>query len=208
MDIRTVNTLSLCSGYGGLELGINLATQGRNKTVAYVEWEAYAQATLVARMEESTLDKAPIWDDLTTFDGKPWRGKVDIITSGFPCQPWSVAGRQKGTEDDRWIWEDIFRIICEVRPRNIFLENVSGVLVREGIGRILGDLSTIGFNAEWTTFKASDTGATHQRKRVFILAYEQGTRPSMADANWIGRRRRFEIDEERSIETKAEGSQR
>ena len=173
MDIRTVNTLSLCSGYGGLELGINLATQGRNKTVAYVEWEAYAQATLVARMEESTLDKAPIWDDLTTFDGKPCRGKVDIITSGFPCQPWSVAGRQKGTEDDRWIWEDIFRIVCEVRPSYVFLENVSG-LVNGGLEHVLGSLAQVGFNAEWCSIKASDVGAAHQRERVFILAYTDG----------------------------------
>ncbi len=173
MDIRTINTLSLCSGYGGLELGVNLATQGRNKTVAYVEWEAYAQATLVARMEESTLDKAPIWDDLTTFDGKPWRGKVDLITSGFPCQPWSVAGRQKGTKDDRWIWEDIFRIICEVRPSYVFLENVSG-LINGGLEHVLGSLAQVGFDAEWCSVKASDVGAAHQRERVFILAYTDG----------------------------------
>lgn len=173
MDIRTINTLSLCSGYGGLELGVNLATQGRNKTVAYVEWEAYAQATLVARMEESTLDKAPIWDDLTTFDGKPWRGKVDLITSGFPCQPWSVAGRQKGTKDDRWIWEDIFRIICEVRPSYVFLENVSG-LINGGLEHVLGSLAQVGFDAEWCSIKASDVGAAHQRERVFILAYTDG----------------------------------
>ena len=173
MDIRTINTLSLCSGYGGLELGVNLATQGRNKTVAYVEWEAYAQATLVARMEESTLDKAPIWDDLTTFDGKPWRGKVDLITAGFPCQPWSVAGRQKGIEDDRWIWEDIFRIVCEVQPSYVFLENVTG-LINGGLEHVLGSLAEVGFDAEWCSVKASDVGASHQRERVFILAFTDG----------------------------------
>jgi DNA (cytosine-5)-methyltransferase 1 len=173
VDIRTINTLSLCSGYGGLELGVNLATQGRNKTVAYVEWEAYAQATLVARMEESTLDKAPIWDDLTTFDGKPWRGKVDLITAGFPCQPWSVAGRQKGIEDDRWIWEDIFRIVCEVQPSYVFLENVTG-LINGGLEHVLGSLAEVGFDAEWCSVKASDVGASHQRERVFILAFTDG----------------------------------
>ena len=193
MDIRTVNTLSLCSGYGGLELGINLATQGRNKTVAYVEWEAYAQATLVARMEESTLDKAPIWDDLTTFDGKPWRGKVDIITSGFPCQPWSVAGRQKGTEDDRWIWEDIFRIVCEVRPSYVFLENVSG-LVNGGLEHVLGSLAQVGFDAEWCSIKASDVGAAHQRERVFILAYTDGF-------GWDGRNNGDERRSKRTAQT-------
>ena len=193
MDIRTVNTLSLCSGYGGLELGINLATQGRNKTVAYVEWEAYAQATLVARMEESTLDKAPIWDDLTTFDGKPWRGKVDIITSGFPCQPWSVAGRQKGTEDDRWIWEDIFRIVCEVRPSYVFLENVSG-LVNGGLEHVLGSLAQVGFDAEWCSIKASDVGAAHQRERVFILAYTDGL-------GWDGRNNGDERRSKRTAQT-------
>jgi DNA (cytosine-5)-methyltransferase 1 len=193
VDIRTINTLSLCSGYGGLELGIDLATQGRNKTVAYVEWEAYAQATLVARMEESTLDKAPIWDDLTTFDGKPWRGKVDLITAGFPCQPWSVAGRQKGIEDDRWIWEDIFRIVCEVQPSYVFLENVTG-LINGGLEHVLGSLAQVGFDAEWCSVKASDVGAAHQRERVFILAYTDGF-------GWDGRNNGDERRSKRTAQT-------
>ena len=200
--------LSLYSGGGGLDIGVAVGLGRPSKTVCYIERDFAAISVLENSMREGLLDEAPVFTDSNTFDGRPFHKKVDWIIGGFPCQPFSVAGHMRTDQDERWLWEDIWRIICEVRPRNIFLENVSGVLVREGIGRILGDLSTIGFNAEWTTFKASDTGATHQRKRVFILAYEQGTRPSLADTNWVGRRRRFEINEERSIETKVEGSQR
>ena len=91
------------------------------RCVAYVEREAYAAGVLMARMEDASLDQAPIWDDLTTFDGAAWRGCVDIVTAGFPCQPWSVAGSQKGTGDERWIWPDIAAIVRDVEPEIVFL---------------------------------------------------------------------------------------
>lgn len=170
---RTINCLSLCSGIGGLELGLSLVVPGF-RVVCHVEREASVAALLVARMEDKSMDDAPIWDDLTTFDGAAWRGTVDIVTAGFPCQPWSVAGQRKGTDDERWIWSDIIRIICEVRPGLVFLENVPGILVHAGLGSVLGDLAEAGFNAEWGCFTAAEVGASHRRERVFILGDTEG----------------------------------
>ena len=116
-----MNGLALCAGVGGLELGLTLAIPGY-RTVGYVEREAFSASTLVGRMEEEALGPAPVWDDLSTFDGRPWRGKVDIVTAGFPCQPFSAAGKGLGTEDERWLWPDIERVIREVQPRWVFLE--------------------------------------------------------------------------------------
>jgi DNA (cytosine-5)-methyltransferase 1 len=169
---RTLNGLALCAGVGGLELGLKLALGEQYRTVCYVEREAYAAATLVARMGKAALDQAPIWDDLTAFDGKPWHDRVDCISAGFPCQPFSVAGSKRGTEDERWLWPDIARIIGEVGPGLVFLENVSGILSHSGgFGQVLGDVATLGFNAEWGMFSAASVGAPHRRERVFILAY-------------------------------------
>ena len=90
--------LSLCSGAGGIDLGLTLALPGY-RAVGHVERETYAAATLVARMEDAALDHAPLWDDIATFDGKPWRGAVDIVSAGYPCQPFSVAGKRRGADD-------------------------------------------------------------------------------------------------------------
>lgn len=168
--LHSPTILALCAGAGGLELGLKLALPG-SRCVCYVEREAYAATTLVARMEDSSLDSAPIWDDLTTFDGRPWRGHVDLVTAGFPCQPWSTAGKGLGTADDRWLWPDIARIIGEVGPEYVFLENVSGLLAGGGAGEVLGSLADLGFDAEWCTLSARDLGAPHLRRRIFILAY-------------------------------------
>lgn len=139
------------------------------RTVCMVEREASAVAALVARMQDGWLDDAPIWTDLATFDGKPWRGVVDCITAGFPCQPWSVAGQRRGTLDDRWIWPHIARIIGEVQPRWVFLENVPGLL-RYGLSSVLADLAAQRFDAEWLVVSAAEVGAPHKRERVFIMA--------------------------------------
>lgn len=168
-----LNGLALCAGVGGIELGLKLAIGEDYRTICYVEREAYAAAALVARMEDAALDSAPIWDDLTTFDGGHWRGIVDIITAGFPCQPFSYAGKREGVNDDRWLWPDIERIIQQVRPGYIFLENVPG-LFTSGFGHVLGSLASLGFNAEWDVFSACRVGAPHTRDRVFILAYAKG----------------------------------
>lgn len=167
-----LRSIELCAGYGGFTLG--LRDHGIS-TVAYVERDSYAAATLVARMEEARLDQAPIWDDLCTFDGAAWRGRVDIITAGFPCQPFSTAGKQQGVDDERWIWPWIARIIADVRPRYVFLENVPG-LIRAGLAHVLTDFAALGFDAEWGVLSAAAVGAPHRRQRVWILADAESPR--------------------------------
>jgi len=164
MELRT---LSLCSGIGALDLGIKLAVP-QARTVCYVERESFCQATLVVRMEEAALDSAPIWDDLKTFDGKPWRGRVDCITGGYPCQPFSVAGSRRGAEDPRHLWPDIKRITEEVVPEIVFFENVSGHLSL-GFEEVILDLEGLGYRIAAGLFTAAEVGAPHERKRLFIL---------------------------------------
>jgi DNA (cytosine-5)-methyltransferase 1 len=121
------NVLSLCSGVGALDLGYRLAVP-TSRTVCYVEIEAYCCAVLVSRMSDKALDDAPIWTNLKTFDGRPWRGIVDCITGGYPCQPFSNAGLRRGTDDPRHLWPYIADIIRIIQPRECFFENVSGHL--------------------------------------------------------------------------------
>lgn len=170
MAAHTVNGLALCAGVGTIELGIRLALGTAYRTVGYVERDTFAAAILVARMAEQTMDRAPIWDDVATFDGLPWRGKVDLITAGFPCQPFSQAGRKAGTNDDRWLWPDVRRVIADVEPALVFLENVPPV-VKKGLPRILSDLAQLGFDAEWECLGADDCGAPQIRRRFWLLAY-------------------------------------
>ena len=166
-----LSCLALCAGIGGLELGLRPWV----RTVGYVERDAYAAACLVARMEEQALDPAPVWDDLATFDGRPWRGCVDLISAGFPCQPVSCAGKRQGQADERWLWDDVARIVRDVRPALVFLENTPGLLSL-GFGRVLGDLAHLGFDADWGVFSVAGSGAPHLRKRVFrkVYYYKQG----------------------------------
>ncbi len=123
-------------------------------------------------MEEGYLEMAPIWDDLESFDGHPWRGVVDLLSAGFPCQPVSLAGKRRAQEDERWLWPHVARVVCEVRPRIVALENVPGLLVR-GFGDVLGELAALGFDAEWLCLRASEFGAPHIRRRVFVLAWRE-----------------------------------
>lgn len=167
--------LSLCSGYGGLELAVH-SVYRHSRVVGYVEWEAYSAALLLARMEEATLEPAPIWcGDLAELPAAPFLG-VDLITAGFSCQPWSSAGKGLGTEDERWIWPDIARLADRVGCGALFLENVPPLITRRGLDLVLGDLAARGFDAEWTLLPASSIGATHERERLFILAYARGAR--------------------------------
>jgi len=169
--VDTPTYISLYTGGGGLDLGFKLAVPGA-RCVCYVERDAAACALLVDHMQAGQLDDAPLWSDSRTFDGKPWRGKVDWIIGGFPCQPWSIVGEQKGTEDERWLWPDIRRLVREIRPGGVFLENVSGLL-RGGIEHVLGGLASLGYDAEWTSVRASQVGAIQRRSRVFILAHSR-----------------------------------
>ena len=169
---RGPRLLSICTGIGGLDLGVGLALPGA-RTVCMVEGEAACVEVLASRMEDGRLHPAPIWTNARTFDGRPWRDRVHGIVAGYPCQPFSVAGKRKGADDPRHLWPEILRIAGEVGPEFLFLENVAGH-IRLGLDRVLGDLAEVGFDAEWTTVRASDVGAPHRRERVFILAYAQG----------------------------------
>ena len=122
----TLTEISLFSGYGGFSLGLRLAGV-ETQTVCYVEKEPYCQQIIQTRIKDGYLDDAPIWDDITTFDGRPWRGHVDLVTGGFPCPPWSVAGQRRGEADERNLWPDTLRVIREVGPRYVLLENVQGL---------------------------------------------------------------------------------
>jgi DNA (cytosine-5)-methyltransferase 1 len=164
--------LSLCSGAGGLDLGLVLAIPGY-RAVGYVERDAFAAATLVARMEDTSLDCAPVWDDVATFDGRPWRGAVDIVTAGYPCQPFSVAGRRRGADDPRHLWPHVARIIAEVEPPFVFLENVAHHL-RLGFPEVASGLVGIGYRLAAGLFTAAEVGAPHKRERLFILAIREG----------------------------------
>lgn len=161
--------LSLCAGYAGLDLGITIA-EPRYRTVCYVEREAHAAATLVARMEDAALDRAPVWDDLRSFDGRPWRGRVHILSAGYPCQPFTYSGRRKGTDDPRHLWPEVERIIGEIEPPIVFLENVEGH-VTLGLAQVAGRLDQMGYTAKAGLFTAREVGASHTRRRLFILAY-------------------------------------
>ena len=205
--------LALFAGAGGLELGLKLALGDRYKCVAYVERSAEAASVLATQMErpEAGLDKGVIWDDVTTFTGdvvSPFVDNIDIMSAGFPCQPWSVAGRKLGVEDERWLWPHIFRLVREIRPRSIFLENVTGLL-HGGIEHVLGDLASVGFDAEWVSVRASDVGAPHRRERVFILAHaDNAGSPSPGNgANRIGSKEDEGRAEQPQLESTGSGEQ-
>ena len=166
-----INVLSLFSGIGGIELG--LESLGVFKTVGYVENDPYAQAVLIKQMEEGNLSSGFIWDDIKTFDGKPFRGIVQLVAGGFPCQDISSAGKGKGIKKGTrsGLWFEFKRVVGEVRPKYIFLENVSA-LIKRGLDIVLAGLSEIGYDAVWFPLQASDVGAPHRRERIFIVGWD------------------------------------
>ena len=171
---KTVTHLGLCAGYGGIELGLKRIFYAL-RTVAFCEIEGFAIANLVAKMEAGLLDAAPIWSDLKTFPWPEFSGKVDILTGGYPCQPFSAAGKRLGRSDPRHLWPYISTGIRTIRPTLVFVENVDGH-VSLGLREVIEELAEIGYKTTWGVFSASEVGAPHQRKRVFILAYRNNTR--------------------------------
>ena len=180
MDNTQTTHVSLCSGYGGIDLGLRRILPNL-RTIAYVEIEAFACANLVEKMEQGSLDAAPIWTDLKTFDAKPFFNKVDILSGGFPCQPFSHAGQRKGTDDPRHLFPFIERIITNCKPNIIFLENVEGIISAKYGGEegtsvlkyVLGRLEALGYRAEAGIFSAEEVAAPHRRKRVFIAGIRE-----------------------------------
>jgi DNA (cytosine-5)-methyltransferase 1 len=170
----SVTHLGLCAGYAGIELGLKRAIPNL-RTIALCEVEAFAVANLVAKMESGQLEPAPIWPNLKTFPWQSFRGCVDILTGGYPCQPFSAAGKRLGTEDPRHLWPYIARGIRILEPRICFFENVEGH-ISLGLSDVIEDLAGMGYRTTWGIFSASEVGAPHQRKRVFILAVASGFR--------------------------------
>jgi len=169
-----LNELALFAGAGGGILGGHLLGW---RTVCAVEWEPYPASVLCARQNDGLLPPFPIWDDVQTFDGRPWRGIVDVVSGGFPCQDISAAGKGVGIEGERsGMWREMARIIHEVRPRFVYVEN-SPMLTSRGLGAVLGDLAAMGFDAKWGVLGANDIGANHQRDRIWIRAEWRGQLP-------------------------------
>jgi len=165
--------LALFAGAGGGILGGKLLGW---RTVCAVEWDAYAASVLVARQNDKTLEPFPIWDDVQTFDGRSWRGRVDVISGGFPCQDISAAGKGAGIDGERsGMWSHMARIVGEVLPRFVYVEN-SPLLVGRGLARVIGDLTALGYDCRWGVLGADDVGAPHKRKRLWLVAYADSMR--------------------------------
>lgn len=173
--MRFINVLDLFAGAAGM-----LSSQWLKgwRTVCYVEWAEYPARVIETRIRDGFLDDAPIWDDVGTFDGRPWRGFVDVIKAGFPCQPFSVAGKGLAADDPRDGWPHTIRIIREVRPRFVFLENVPGLLAGSHgyFGRILRELAQSGYDGRWRVLSAAELGAPHKRDRLWIVAHPNSRR--------------------------------
>ena len=165
-----MNGLDLFSGIGGI--GIALKQFGV-RTVAYCERDRYAQGVLLSRMRSGDIDRAPIWDDVRTLSYKHFRISIDIIYGGFPCQDISVAGAGKGLEGERsGLFFEIVRLVKEIQPSFIFLENVPAIRTR-GLDRVCFELASLGYDIRWTTLSAASVGANHKRDRSFLLGYSK-----------------------------------
>lgn len=169
VDVHPWHVLSLCSGYGGLDLAVKLAVPSA-RTVCYVEVEAYLCNLLVEKMQDGTMDPAPVWSDAKSFDGRRWRGTVDCLVAGYPCSPFSKAGKLKQSADPRYLWTDVRRTISECRPPFVFLENVANHL-RRGFESVQDDLRSMGYRITAGLFAACEVGCTHYRERLFVLAW-------------------------------------
>ena len=168
MNKENLNELALFAGAGGGIIGGHLLGW---RTVCAVEWEPYPASVLCARQNDGLLPPFPIWDDVQTFDGKPWRGIVDVVSGGFPCQDISAAGKGDGLDGERsGMWRHMARVVGEVRPRFVFVEN-SPMLTTRGGTRVIGDLTALGYDCRWTVMGAADVGANHQRDRMWIVAH-------------------------------------
>jgi DNA (cytosine-5)-methyltransferase 1 len=161
-----MNELALFAGAGGGILGGHLLGW---RTVCAVEWEPYPASVLCARQNDGFLPPFPIWDDVQTFDGKPWKGIVDVVSGGFPCQDISAAGKGAGIDGQRsGMWSHMARIIGEVDPTFAFIEN-SPMLRTRGLSVVINDLNSLGFDAKWGCVSASAIGANHKRDRMWIV---------------------------------------
>ena len=186
-----MNELALFAGSGGGILGGHLLGW---RTVAAVEIEDYPRRVLLQRQADGFLPRFPIWDDICTFNGKPWQGRVDVISGGFPCQDISAAGKGDGLDGERsGLWTQMARVVSEVRPPFVFVENSPMLTTRGGV-RVIADLTSLGYDTTWTVMGAADIGAPHQRNRIWIVG-------KMGNTSLLPGR-----DNSRAISTKNENS--
>ena len=187
--MTSLKVVSLFAGAGGIELGLERTGM---QTVGQVEMDPYCNKVLGEHWPDVPrhldMETAVTW-----WLSEP-RPVVDVVCGGFPCQPFSLAGKQLGMNDDRWMWPAMFDFVRNTRPRYVLVENVSA-LVRNGraFGRVLADLHSLGFDAEWATLRASEFGAPHRRERVYVLAYPAGINGQSRDLLGQGRERQAPI---------------
>ena len=163
--------LSLFTGIGGIDISAEWAGF---ESVCMVERDKYCQKVLAKNFEG-----VKIHDDVTTFDGLEYRGTIDLVSAGFPCQPHSLAGLRKASGDERDLWGEVVRILRETEPAWFLGENVPGLFTSESgqfFGRIINDLESLGYSVGWGCYGAKDVGAVHKRDRVFIVAYANSKR--------------------------------
>jgi DNA (cytosine-5)-methyltransferase 1 len=166
-NISSTPSTSSAGAGGGILADLLL---GHNP-IGACEIEPYPRDVLLARQRDGILPNFPIWDDVCTLDGTPWRGTVDVLCGGFPCQDISAAGKGAGITGERsGLWKEYARLIGEMRPRFVFAEN-SPLLRTRGLGVVLEDLASLGYNARWGVLGARDVGAPHKRDRMWVLAY-------------------------------------
>ena len=184
-----ISAISLFAGVGMLDEGVATALRfyGQTlQTICRVEWELSAAAQLVTLMEKKLIDSAPIWSDVTTFDASEWRGKVDCVIAGFPCQDLSVAGSRAGLDGKKsGLFYEVLRVASDSNAQSLFLENVAGItsatasaihadygnISERAAARVVGELADAGWNAEWLHVRADEVGAAHRRERWFCFAW-------------------------------------
>lgn len=161
--------MALFAGGGG---GLLASRRLGWRTVCAVEVDPFARSLLIKAQKHGHLERFPIWDDVKTFDGNEWRGCVDVVSGGFPCTDISPAGGKAGISGPKsGLWAEMARVVGEIRPRFVFIEN-SADLVFRGLERVLCDLASMGFDAEWGVMGACAVGAPHKRERVWVLAFD------------------------------------
>lgn len=188
-----MNELALFAGAGGGILGGKLLGW---RTVCAVECDAYAASVLAQRQNDRCLEPFPIWSDVRSFDGRPWRGIVDVVSGGFPCQDVAAGSSTKtGLDGERsGLWAEMRRVVREVGPRYVFVEN-SAMLTARGLRRVLSDLAALGFNGRWGVLGAVDAGLDHERERLWVVAYSNALVGSQGTG--LKQQRRQFADEQR-----------
>jgi len=188
--------LSLFTGAGGGLLGTKLLGW---EHIGYVEWNEYCQQVLAARIRDGYLPAAPIFTDVREFAqsgaAEQYRGIADVVSAGFPCQPFSVAGKQAGADDERNMWPATADVIRIVQPRSVLLENVPGLISSGYFGTVIGDLAELGYVGKWGVISAADCGAPHKRSRVWIVAHSERQRGQQQPESAMQRGRSNETEQ-------------